>query len=250
MALLSSLFQRWRGTAATGDPRLLPEAQLSGPMPWVIAIMIALTVVAAASGLALRNAAQTASALHQAARVTGGARYVAFEGELPKLALHSAIAAPYAHVTAPLRRLADRYVLDLLIELAQGRRPAPAEIAELHRLPKVMAEAEQAARRLESMIVDYAEALLMKDRAGEIFQAVIIALRAEGLVVQITDPPIRTLVPAAALSISEQKLQPVLSPDGATLSIGSEQFTLRQTIRLRLESASPATRSLQFSLVH
>lgn len=62
MALLSSLFQRWRGTAATGDPRLLPEAQLSGPMPWVIAIMIALTVVAAASGLALRNAAQTASA--------------------------------------------------------------------------------------------------------------------------------------------------------------------------------------------
>ena len=188
--------------------------------------------------------------LHQAARVTGGARYVAFEGELPKQALHSAIAAPYAHVTAPLRRLADRYVLDLLIELAQGRRPAPAEIAELHRLPKVMAEAEQAARRLESMIVDYAEALLMKDRAGEIFQAVIIALRDEGLVVQITDPPIRTLVPAAALSISEQKLQPVLSPDGATLSIGNEQFTLGQTIRLRLESASPATRSLQFSLVH
>jgi len=31
-------------------------------MPWVIAIMIALTVVAAASGLALRNAARTASA--------------------------------------------------------------------------------------------------------------------------------------------------------------------------------------------
>ena len=51
-----------RGNAAPGDPRLLPEAQLSGPMPWVIAIMIALTIVAAASGLALRNAARTASA--------------------------------------------------------------------------------------------------------------------------------------------------------------------------------------------
>ena len=62
MAFLSTLFQRWRGKAATGDPRLLPEAQLSGPMPWVIAIMISLTVIAAASGLALRNAAQTASA--------------------------------------------------------------------------------------------------------------------------------------------------------------------------------------------
>lgn len=62
MGFLSSLFQRWRGSSSAGDPRLLPEAQLSGPMPWVIAIMIALTVVAAASGLALRNAARTASA--------------------------------------------------------------------------------------------------------------------------------------------------------------------------------------------
>ncbi len=62
MSLISSLIQRWRGNGAPSDPRLLPEAELSGPMPWVIAIMIAMTVVAAASGLALRNAAQTASA--------------------------------------------------------------------------------------------------------------------------------------------------------------------------------------------
>ncbi|WP_223806742.1 MULTISPECIES: ABC transporter permease [unclassified Novosphingobium] len=51
-----------RDRAGNNEARLLPEARLSGPMPWVIAIMIALTVVAAASGLALRNAAQTASA--------------------------------------------------------------------------------------------------------------------------------------------------------------------------------------------
>ncbi|GAO54539.1 ABC transporter permease [Novosphingobium sp. MD-1] len=51
-----------RDRGGNNEARLLPEARLSGPMPWVIAIMIALTVVAAASGLALRNAAQTASA--------------------------------------------------------------------------------------------------------------------------------------------------------------------------------------------
>lgn len=62
MGPISSVIQRWRGNGAASDPRLLPEAELSGPMPWVIAIMIALTVIAAASGLALRNAAQTASA--------------------------------------------------------------------------------------------------------------------------------------------------------------------------------------------
>jgi cell division transport system permease protein len=39
---------------------LIPQARLSGPMPWVIAIMVALTTIAAAGGLALSNLAQTA----------------------------------------------------------------------------------------------------------------------------------------------------------------------------------------------
>lgn len=43
----------------TGD-RLLPQARLAGPMPWVIAIMIAITVIAAGAGLALRNLAENA----------------------------------------------------------------------------------------------------------------------------------------------------------------------------------------------
>ena len=40
--------------------RMLPQARIAGPMPWVIAIMIALTVMAAAAGLALSNAAANA----------------------------------------------------------------------------------------------------------------------------------------------------------------------------------------------
>ena len=43
-------------------PELVPQGRLSGPMPWVIAIMVALTVIASAAGLALRNAADTARA--------------------------------------------------------------------------------------------------------------------------------------------------------------------------------------------
>ncbi len=39
------------------DRRLLPEGRLAGPMPWVIAIMTFLTVLAASAGLALGNAA-------------------------------------------------------------------------------------------------------------------------------------------------------------------------------------------------
>ena len=44
-------------SASPADQRLLPEGRLAGPMPWVIAIMMVLTVLAAAAGLALGNAA-------------------------------------------------------------------------------------------------------------------------------------------------------------------------------------------------
>jgi cell division transport system permease protein len=42
---------------AAADRRLLPEGRLAGPMPWVIAIMMFLTVLAAAAGLRLQSAA-------------------------------------------------------------------------------------------------------------------------------------------------------------------------------------------------
>lgn len=51
--------ERPRGRAAA---RLLPPQRLTGPIPWVIAILIALVVIAAAGGLALRNLSTAASA--------------------------------------------------------------------------------------------------------------------------------------------------------------------------------------------
>ncbi|EGD59906.1 hypothetical protein Y88_2346 [Novosphingobium nitrogenifigens DSM 19370] len=57
----SALFGSRRNVDGS-DARILPEPRLTGPMPWVIAIVIALMVIAAASGLALRNAAVAADA--------------------------------------------------------------------------------------------------------------------------------------------------------------------------------------------
>lgn len=50
------------GFGGEAQARLIPQARLSGPMPWVIAIMVALTVIAAAAGLSLRNTANAAAA--------------------------------------------------------------------------------------------------------------------------------------------------------------------------------------------
>ena len=48
------------GTLGQRPARLLPQPRMGGPMPWVIAILIALVVIAAAGGLALRNLADNA----------------------------------------------------------------------------------------------------------------------------------------------------------------------------------------------
>lgn len=56
------LFGQGGTLAAEAQARLVPQARLSGPMPWVIAIMVALTVIAAAAGISLRNTVKAASA--------------------------------------------------------------------------------------------------------------------------------------------------------------------------------------------
>jgi exoribonuclease R len=131
-----------------------------------------------------------AAVIFHASGVMGAARYVAFEGSAPTGARHAAIGAYYAHVTAPLRRLADRYVLDLLVDLFEGSPPA-GHATVLHLLPPLMQEAERLGRRLESAVVDQAEARLLAGREGELFDALVIRLRDDRVTVQITDPPVR-----------------------------------------------------------
>jgi cell division transport system permease protein len=56
-AFLRGMTTRISGLGGPSGRQLLPQARLAGPMLWVVAIMIALTVVAAAGGLALANVA-------------------------------------------------------------------------------------------------------------------------------------------------------------------------------------------------
>jgi cell division transport system permease protein len=60
--LTKRLARGWRRLSGMGEVELVPQARLSGPMPWVIAIMVAMTAIAAAAGLALHNTAQAAAA--------------------------------------------------------------------------------------------------------------------------------------------------------------------------------------------
>jgi exoribonuclease R len=132
--------------------------------------------------------------VRQARRVIRGADYAAFDGAPPAQPLHGALAFAYAHVTAPLRRLADRYVLDLLITLAAGTRPTAAEVATLRELVPVMDAAERRTSAMERQVVDLAEAWTMRDRVGEVLSAVVVDVRGREAEVQVEEPPVRATV--------------------------------------------------------
>jgi exoribonuclease R len=97
----------------------------------------------------------------------------------------------YAHCTAPLRRLADQYVLDLLVELADGKQPTAAERARLPELAHVMNDAETCSRRLDRAVVDVAEAWTLKDRIGQRFPATVLDVHNGRVEVQVEAPPVR-----------------------------------------------------------
>ena len=60
--IIESVRAKVPGVNRMRGEHLLTQARLAGPMPWVIAIMIALTTIAAAGALALSNVASTARA--------------------------------------------------------------------------------------------------------------------------------------------------------------------------------------------
>ena len=125
-------------------------------------------------------------------------RWSAFTEPTDELPPHSAIALPYAHCTAPLRRLADRYVLDLLVDLESGRGPESGEVAALCDLPAIMEEAGRKSGRLERRILDVAEAWELRDRVGACFHALVLDSRGDEVDAQLEEVPVRARVPRAS----------------------------------------------------
>lgn len=102
---------------------------------------------------------------------------------------HSAMAATYAHATAPLRRLADRYVIEATVQIANGR-SVSAEIATaFQQLPAVMAKAEAKSDQIDREVLNLAEAVLLEGQEGTRFSAVVTDIDERGARVQLSDPP-------------------------------------------------------------
>lgn len=103
-----------------------------------------------------------------------GAAYAAFDGAIPAQPEHAAIAAEYAHATAPSRRLADRYVGEVCVAICAGV-PVPAWVRTgLGALPEVMQGSDRRAGTYERQIVDLVEAGMLAGSVGGTFEGVVI----------------------------------------------------------------------------
>lgn len=107
-------------------------------------------------------------------RLLRGSGYAAFDGVAPDRAEHAAVAAPYAHVTAPLRRLVDRAGLEVCVAVSAGRAVPEWARAALPDLPDTMRESGRRANQHENAILNLCEALVLADRVGENFEGVVL----------------------------------------------------------------------------
>jgi len=104
-----------------------------------------------------------------------GAGYAAFDGEIPAQPEHAALASEYAHVTAPLRRLVDRYGLEVCAALSAGTE-VPGWVREgLGALPDTMQRSTRLANTYEKAVLDLVEAATLQGRTGERFAGVVVS---------------------------------------------------------------------------
>ncbi len=173
--------------------------------------------------------ADHAAMLNQSTMLLRGSGYVAFDGSLPEQPVHAALASTYAHVTAPLRRLVDRYAGEVCVALCAGNPVPEWVLARLDGLPQTMRASTRRANQYERAMLDLVEASVLRGHVGESFPAMVVQVHDKNPTVgevMVADPAVEA---------------PVRSADGVPLPLGTEAT-------VRLAEADPATRSVLFEL--
>ena len=181
-----------------------------------------------------------AAFMDQAMSLFRGSGYLAFgaggvgvpaddEASDSEEAVHSAIAARYAHVTAPLRRLVDRYGEEVCIA-ACAQAPVPEWVLQaLPDLPGVMEQTGKRARAIGRGALTALEALVLRGHEGEVFDGVITSERDGRGELVLAEPAVVTEIRAGKKAL-----------DGG-LPVG-------ERVRVRLLSADP-TSGIRFQLL-
>ncbi len=174
-----------------------------------------------------------AAFVYEATTLFRGAGYLVFDtdrlGPIPDAdkTVHHAIGANYAHVTAPLRRLVDRYGTEIALAHCAGTPIPNWVLAALDSLPATMATGSRRSGSYSRAAVDIVEAVLLAPFVGQIFTGAVVEIESKDArrgEVMIKEPAVRAQIRAA------------------------EPLPLGQVVSARLEEADLDTRKIRFGL--
>jgi exoribonuclease R len=142
--------------------------------------------------------------IEHAVSLLRGAGYTAFDGAPPTERVHAGVGGAYAHVTAPLRRLVDRFGSEICLA-AQSGAPLPRWVRErLPELPQTMADADHLAHEIDRAVIDSTEAWLLRDRVGERFAVTVVDAEPHAATVVVDEPAIRARCTGDNLPVGEK----------------------------------------------
>ncbi|MET0928040.1 MAG: RNB domain-containing ribonuclease [Aeromicrobium sp.] len=128
--------------------------------------------------------------MREATGLLRGAGYEAFDGAPPASPLHAGIGGPYAHVTAPLRRLADRFGTEVCLAICAGH-DIPSWVRDaLPALGEIMHASDQRASKADRATIDQAEVWELLGRTGETFDAIVVRADQDGGEIMLSAPPV------------------------------------------------------------
>jgi exoribonuclease R len=143
--------------------------------------------------------------------------------------VHAAVGAPYAHVTAPLRRLADRFANEVVLAVAAAYAPPAWAVDALPGLVEVMPRADRHAGAVDRACIDAVETELLAGHLGATFPATVVDRHRRGVVVLLTEIPV-------VATVAGDGLPPVDS-------------ALGEAVTVRLDALDPVARTSTFSLL-
>ncbi|MGB7964322.1 MAG: RNB domain-containing ribonuclease [Propionicimonas sp.] len=154
-----------------------------------------------------------------------GAGYQAFSGTPPEQPLHAAIGAPYAHATAPLRRLVDRYTGETCLAICAGQQVPDWVAAALPELPGLMDASGRRAKKYERGTIDLVEAMLLAPKLGQTFTGTVLEVEPEDDygVLQLVEPAVEGRVKGDRLVLGAQVAATLVSAD---LLAGKVEFRI------------------------
>ena len=95
----------------------------------------------------------------------------------------------YTHSTAPNRRYAD-LITQRLVKAALKSGPVPYDLIQLKQIAAACTDRDNAARKVERKMRKVAAALLLDDKIGQVFDAIVTGVSEKGTFARVIKPPV------------------------------------------------------------